>query len=79
MFAFVQMGCVSLRKGTVERCPEEETGSLKGGRKPGREGRAGSPGEGGVGSLLLGVGLRERDEHRGLLSCGGPVCLKSRS
>ena len=33
MFAFVQTGCVSLRKGTVERCPEEETGSLKGGEK----------------------------------------------
>ena len=77
MFAFVQTGCVSLRKGTVERCPEEETGSLKGGEKAWKRGE--SRESWGVGSLLLGVGLRERDEHRGLLSCGGPVCLKSRS
>ena len=40
MFAFVQTGCVSLRKGTVERCPEEETGSLKGGEKAWKRGES---------------------------------------
>ena len=40
MFAFVQMGCVSIRNGTVEGCLEEETGSLKGGEKAWKRGES---------------------------------------
>ena len=40
MFASVQMGRVSIRKGAVEGCPEEETGPLKGGEKAWKRGES---------------------------------------
>lgn len=61
MFAFVQMGRVSIRKGTVEGCPEEETGSLKGGEKAWKRGESKESWGGRGGLPAAWGGLQERD------------------